>query len=80
MNSIETIQIQEGQARYNIAAFLRSTLKNATHTLRRWRHNSQARGELARVSARDLRDAGISAGYARYEMNQPFWRPLRSQR
>ena len=80
MNTIEITQIQESQAISNIAVFLRSTVKNAAHTLRRWRHNSRARGELARVFPRDLRDAGIGAGYARFEMNQPFWRPLRSQR
>ena len=80
MNTITTIQIQEGKDKSKIAAFLRSIVQNAAHTLGTWRQNSRARRELARVSPRDLRDAGISAGYARYEMNQPFWRPLRNQR
>ena len=80
MTIVEICQIQEDQAKSKFAAFLRSLVENAAHIQRTWHRNSRARSELARISLRDLSDAGISAGMARYEMNQPFWRPLRNQR
>jgi uncharacterized protein YjiS (DUF1127 family) len=49
-------------------------------TLRRWRCRQRARQELARVSERDLRDAGVSPLMASWEASRPFWRPLRPLR
>lgn len=43
-------------------------------TLSVWRRRARERRELARVSARDLKDFGLTPGAARFEANKPFWR------
>jgi uncharacterized protein YjiS (DUF1127 family) len=45
--------------------------------LRAWRRRRVARRELTRLDERILRDIGIDPGTVNYEMQQPFWRPLR---
>lgn len=39
-----------------------------------WRQRAHARRELARMSVRDLHDAGISWSEAVFEIDKPFWR------
>jgi uncharacterized protein YjiS (DUF1127 family) len=48
--------------------------------LRNWQANRRARRELAMVDAHTLRDLGISPELVKYELLQPFWRPLRDLR
>ena len=48
--------------------------------LRTWLERIRARRALARIDARSLREAGISPALAEYEVNRPFWRPLRDLR
>jgi uncharacterized protein YjiS (DUF1127 family) len=43
--------------------------------VRLWRRRARERAELARFSARELRDIGISDADAQREINKPFWRP-----
>ena len=54
--------------------------RRAARTLGTWRANAQARAALARVSRRDLADAGISITMVQHELRQPFWRPLQRLR
>jgi uncharacterized protein YjiS (DUF1127 family) len=42
--------------------------------LRRWRRRIRERAQLARLSARELRDLGVSPAQAAYEAGKPFWR------
>jgi uncharacterized protein YjiS (DUF1127 family) len=46
-------------------------------SLRTWRRRRVARRELTRLDERILRDIGIDPGTVNYEMQRPFWRPLR---
>jgi len=46
-------------------------------SLREWRRRSVARRELAQLDAHMLHDIGIDPGTVNYEMQEPFWRPLR---
>lgn len=39
-----------------------------------WRQRYQSRHELARWSARDLHDLGLSPGDVASEIDKPFWR------
>jgi uncharacterized protein YjiS (DUF1127 family) len=55
----------------------RLILGSIVATLREWRRRSIARGELARLDERTLRDIGLDRGVVEYEMYQPFWRPPR---
>ena len=48
--------------------------------LREWRERSGRRRALARVLARDLRDAGLSVEAVEHELAQPFWRGLGTER
>jgi uncharacterized protein YjiS (DUF1127 family) len=48
--------------------------------VRTWLERIRARRALARIDARSLREAGISPALAEYEVNRPFWRPLRDLR
>jgi uncharacterized protein YjiS (DUF1127 family) len=59
---------------------LRAALHDAAAILRVWRERNRARRALAEIDERCLREAGISPGLAEYEMQQPFWRPLRQRR
>lgn len=40
-----------------------------------WRARAHERRELARLSERDLHDAGIAWADMVYEAEKPFWRP-----
>jgi uncharacterized protein YjiS (DUF1127 family) len=43
-------------------------------TLRLWRERARSRQELARWTARDLHDIGVSAIDVAHEIEKPFWR------
>lgn len=43
-------------------------------TIRIWRERARSRQELARWTARDLHDIGVSPTDAAYEIEKPFWR------
>jgi uncharacterized protein YjiS (DUF1127 family) len=58
----------------------RGILQTIAMRLHTWQTNRQARHELAMVDAHTLRDLGISPELVRYELVQPFWRPLRDLR
>lgn len=45
-----------------------------------WLERARARGALARVPSRDLRDAGLSIEAVGHELGRPFWRPLDRER
>ncbi|MBI3993280.1 MAG: DUF1127 domain-containing protein [Candidatus Lambdaproteobacteria bacterium] len=55
---------------------LAALARRVARTLRTWRDNARARRELARISPRDLADAGVSVCNAQHELARPFWRPL----
>ena len=59
---------------------LRGAFDDLAATLRVWRERMRARRALADIDERSLREAGISPALAEYEMQQPFWRPLRQRR
>ena len=46
-------------------------------TLRLWQRQERERQELARLSARELRDMGVSSTDVWHEVRQPFWRVTR---
>jgi uncharacterized protein YjiS (DUF1127 family) len=48
--------------------------------VREWRERVRQRRELAFISARDLRDAGLSLENVHFEINHPFWQPLSRER
>ncbi len=39
-----------------------------------WRQRARERSQLALLSDRDIRDLGLTAQDAEYEINKPFWR------
>lgn len=43
-------------------------------TLRLWRRRARERTELARFTARELRDIGVTPADALYEIAKPVWR------
>jgi uncharacterized protein YjiS (DUF1127 family) len=45
-----------------------------SETIQGWRQRRHDRAELARMSQRDLHDAGISWSEVAYEIDKPFWR------
>lgn len=45
-----------------------------------WQAHRRARRDLALLDTRSLRDLGLSPEHIAYELNQPFWRPLRNCR
>lgn len=45
-----------------------------------WRENVAARRALAAMDARSLREIGVAPEFADYEMQRPFWRPVRDLR
>jgi uncharacterized protein YjiS (DUF1127 family) len=49
-------------------------------TLREWRRRRVARGELASLDDRTLRDIGLDPGAVDYEVRQSFWRSPRDWR
>jgi uncharacterized protein YjiS (DUF1127 family) len=54
-----------------------SRWRGIVSSLRAWRRRRVARRELAQLDERILRDLGIDRDTVNYEMQQPFWRPLR---
>ena len=51
-----------------------SLLSQAAETLHVWRQRYRDRRELARWSARELHDIGVSSSDAIYQASKPFWR------
>ena len=49
-------------------------------TIQAWHQRAKARRQLAQISERDLRDAGLSSLMVDFEVQQPFWRPLSNLR
>jgi uncharacterized protein YjiS (DUF1127 family) len=49
-------------------------------TVREWRRRRVARGELASLDERMIRDIGLDPGIVDYEVSQSFWRPSRDWR
>lgn len=49
-------------------------LDRALAWVRLWQRRARERGELARLSARELHDIGLSPSQAQYEVAKPFWR------
>ncbi|MBV9834689.1 MAG: DUF1127 domain-containing protein [Alphaproteobacteria bacterium] len=45
-----------------------------------WRQRRVERRQLAAMDARSLRELGISPELADYELNRPFWQPMRDLR
>jgi uncharacterized protein YjiS (DUF1127 family) len=58
----------------------RHLLRAITTTASLWRHRRAMRRELESLDLRTLADIGIAPGTVEYEMQQPFWRPLREWR
>lgn len=48
--------------------------RRALATLRTWQERARARRQLARFSARELHDIGVSWSTIAEEVNKPFWR------
>jgi uncharacterized protein YjiS (DUF1127 family) len=42
--------------------------------VRVWRERVRERGYISRMSERELRDIGLTASLAKWEINKPFWR------
>lgn len=42
--------------------------------IRTWRRRAESRKALTRMSARDLKDIGLTRAAASFEANKPFWR------
>ena len=66
-----------------MTAFILATMINshesgvftkALRTLRTWQQRARDRRELARWSARELHDIGVSWSDVADEVNKPFWR------
>jgi len=55
---------------------IRTQLSVISTRIRQWHERVRRRRDLACVSARDLRDAGLSLENMDFEMNRPFWQPL----
>ena len=58
-----------------LAGALASPLRRIAHATALWRHRSQERAALSRMSEVQLRDIGVSRVEAWAESNKPFWRP-----
>lgn len=43
--------------------------------IRTWRDRAAKRRQLARFSARDMKDIGLTPSDRWVEVNKPFWRP-----
>ena len=76
MNRIEAHRWKAAEAAKTDA----SPLVQARPRLQEWRERRRLRQALARVPARDLRDAGLSREAVGHEVAQPFWRPLGLER
>ncbi len=48
-------------------------LLRASHLLGEWRARARDRRQLAGLTARELRDIGVSPGEAAMEAAKPFW-------
>jgi uncharacterized protein YjiS (DUF1127 family) len=53
---------------------LREGLLAMLATLATWRRRQRGRRELARLSARDLKDIGLSPSQAAFEVGKPVWK------
>ncbi len=72
MTSIEITHTAEKKVLFGIETIVQ--------TIRAWHQRAKARRQLAQISERDLRDAGLSSVMVDFEVQQPFWRPLRNLR
>lgn len=54
-----------------------TALAQFAETVRLWRRRAEERSALARMSARELRDFGVTPSEAQWEAAQPFWRETR---
>nr|WP_321271941.1 DUF1127 domain-containing protein [uncultured Tolumonas sp.] len=52
-----------------------STLSHIQHLLLLWKQNWLTRRQLAKLSAEDLRDIGLSEAQRQEELNKSFWEP-----
>ena len=52
-----------------------SIFSHIKHMLLLWKQNWQTRRQLARLSAEDLRDIGLSEAQRQGELNKSFWEP-----
>ena len=55
-------------------------IETIVQTIKAWHQHAKSRRQLAQISGRDLRDAGLSPLMVDFEVQQPFWRPLRNLR
>jgi uncharacterized protein YjiS (DUF1127 family) len=51
-----------------------SLLSEVVETLHVWHERYRTRKELSQLSARDIRDVGLSWTDVAWEANKPFWR------
>jgi uncharacterized protein YjiS (DUF1127 family) len=51
-----------------------SFLSEVVETLHVWHERYRTRKELSQLSARDIRDVGLSWTDVAWEANKPFWR------
>ena len=54
-----------------------AALARIAEMVRLWRRRAEERAALARMSARELRDFGVTPSEAQWEAAQPFWREAR---
>jgi uncharacterized protein YjiS (DUF1127 family) len=59
---------------FSSRAPLAGTYTAFKHVLHAWRQRARERDELAHLDERSLRDLGLSASTAEFEVNKPFWR------
>lgn len=60
--------------RFTALELLREGMLEMLSTLAIWRCRQRERHALARLSARDLKDIGISPSQAAFEAGKPFWK------
>lgn len=60
---------------YTHAAHAAAAFSRLSARIVEWRRDNRSRAELARMTARDLRDIGITPAEQDREVNKWFWRP-----
>ena len=53
---------------------LAGTFTALSKIVHEWRERARTRDELAKLDERSLRDLGLTASFAEFEVNKPFWR------
>jgi uncharacterized protein YjiS (DUF1127 family) len=65
----------QGRSRqHNAVLALSDAGRHVVATLREWRRRTRARGELAELYDRMLKDIGLTRADAEFLINKPFWR------